>query len=88
MISSKITWAAIGLAMMLLVCGLLGQQVGASRYLPDSTYIGNPGYPAMPRGGIPGCSPQNPNASSCGHQPANPYHRGCSRIDRCRDHGK
>ncbi|CAK7349859.1 unnamed protein product [Dovyalis caffra] len=43
------------------------------------------GYGAIGKGGIPGCSPKNPNAKACNNVPANPYDRGCEKENRCRN---
>ncbi|CAK7349863.1 unnamed protein product [Dovyalis caffra] len=43
------------------------------------------GYGAIGKGGIPGCSPKNPNAKACNEVPANPYDRGCEKENRCRN---
>ncbi|KAJ6392533.1 hypothetical protein OIU84_027826 [Salix udensis] len=43
------------------------------------------GYGAVGKGGNPGCSPKNPTA--CNRVPANPYHRGCEKVEHCRNGG-
>lgn len=40
-------------------------------------------YPAIRRDITPGCSPVHPDLCNP-PRPANPYHRGCSKLDRCR----